>query len=71
MLTPIRLTALTAVLLQGCASMHSPEAQVASLAGTAWRAETIGGAAVSPQIESTLEVDAEQHVSGRGGCNPM
>ena len=67
----LTLIGLTLLLVQACTSMHSdPQAQVARLANTSWVAETIGGVAVSPKIESTLEVDAERHVAGRGGCNP-
>ena len=71
MRTRLALAILTGLLLQGCQLMHSsPGAQIARLAGTSWRAESIGGVAVSPEIESTLEADAETHIAGRGGCNP-
>ncbi len=40
-----------------------------SLAGTAWRAESIGGRGVMDRPSSTVRFDAEGGVSGRAGCN--
>lgn len=59
------------VMLSACQAFRpSPRAQMAKLSNSSWRVETISGVAVVPDIESTLDVDAEGQVAGRGGCNP-
>ena len=34
-----------------------------------WAAVEIGGVAVAPGVETTLDLDFEGNVSGKGGCN--
>lgn len=59
------------VLLAACQALRTdPQSQIARLAGTSWRVDSIAGAKASPDIESTLEVDDQAQVVGRGGCSP-
>jgi putative lipoprotein len=44
-------------------------ARAASLEGTEWRAEDIGGKGVLDIVQSTLSIDAGGKISGSGGCN--
>ena len=57
-----------ALALAACQSM-TPQKQIARLAGTSWHAESIRGAAVATDVESTLEIDEQAQVAGVGGCN--
>ncbi len=64
-LRPFSLLAL--LLLTGCARpMPTPPA---SLAGTAWLAESIDERGVIDRLQSTLAFDDEGGVSGNAGCN--
>ena len=58
---------LAAVLLAGCARPAPPPPD--SLAGTAWRAESIGGRGVVDRLQSTLRFDGTGSVAGSAGCN--
>jgi putative lipoprotein len=46
-----------------------PLTTLAPLAGSAWRAEAIGGRAVLPQAVPTLRFEADGAINGHGGCN--
>jgi heat shock protein HslJ len=43
--------------------------EVRLLAGTAWRAASVGGAAVPDGVDVTLAFDGEGRVAGSSGCN--
>ncbi len=53
------------------AGFGAQEAQpgMADLAGTKWLAEEIGETRLTGDVQSTLEFDASNRVSGKAGCN--
>jgi heat shock protein HslJ/uncharacterized membrane protein len=52
----------------GCRS-GQPAPPAASLIGTAWRADEIGGRGVLPGVDSTLSFDTTERMSGHTACN--
>ncbi|BCP55392.1 hypothetical protein K32_40090 [Kaistia sp. 32K] len=47
----------------------SPSSPAASLKGTEWLAEDIGGNGVLDIVQSTLSIEGDGKISGSGGCN--
>jgi heat shock protein HslJ len=57
--------------LAACQSIRpDPQTQVNRIAGTSWMLDSVGGVPTAPGVDSTLEIDGQGEVVGRGGCNP-
>src|SRR5262245_13056865 len=50
-------------------SVSAHAAGPASLEGTKWRLEDLGGAGVVPKVEATIEFMDSGRVAGKGSCN--
>lgn len=57
-----------ALLLAGCADTPAPET-VSGIVGPVWVAEDIAGGGIIDNSRITLQLGADGHASGRGGCN--
>lgn len=59
----------TVNLIVAAAAQPGGSGDAASLSGTSWRLEDLGGAGVIDRVEATLEFAVDGRVAGRGSCN--